>query len=156
MLYFLNLFFDSQTVYRASPCQISWQSVKPLLRYGDSSIFFKMAPSSIFNLWYSCLDNPQRVLDGLYRCAKFGWSLLCSFGDMCFIWECNNLGFTSNEPKSVKIGSTVWPLKVSKIRVTIRKTRNRKHRRAAAKPAACAKPLLLSRLGRGRGREGYI
>ena len=26
------------------------------------------------------------------------------------------------------------------------KTRNRKHRRAAAKPAACAKPLILQRL----------
>jgi len=30
----------------------------------------------------------------------------------------------------------------------ISETRNRKHRRAAAKPAACAKPLMLSTAGR--------
>jgi len=30
-------------------------------------------------------------------------------------------------------------------------TRNRKHRRAAAKPAAFAKPLMLSKVGRQRG-----
>ena len=34
------------------------------------------------------------------------------------------------------------------------RTRNRKHRRAAAKPAACAKPLMLSRVGRKGNREG--
>ena len=33
-------------------------------------------------------------------------------------------------------------------------TRNHKHRRAAAKPAACAKPLMLSTLGRKGKREG--
>ena len=34
-------------------------------------------------------------------------------------------------------------------------TRNRKHRRDAAKPAACAKPLMLSTLGaRERGEGG--
>ena len=37
-------------------------------------------------------------------------------------------------------------------------TRNRKHRRAAAKPAACTKPLMLSTLGstgkRGGGEVG--
>jgi len=34
------------------------------------------------------------------------------------------------------------------------KTRNRKHRRAAAKPAACAKPLMLSKVGSQGGRAG--
>ena len=38
---------------------------------------------------------------------------------------------------------------------TNRQTRNRKHRRAAAKPAACAKPLMLSTLG-SKGREGEV
>jgi len=33
-------------------------------------------------------------------------------------------------------------------------TRNRKHRRAAAKPAACTKPLMLSKVGSHGGREG--
>ena len=33
-------------------------------------------------------------------------------------------------------------------------TRNRKHRRAAAKPAACAKPLMLSTPGSKGKREG--
>ena len=33
------------------------------------------------------------------------------------------------------------------------KTRNRKHRRAAAKPAVCAKPLMLSTLG-SKGKRG--
>ena len=33
------------------------------------------------------------------------------------------------------------------------KTRNRNHRRAAAKPAACAKPLMLSTLG-SKGKMG--
>ena len=32
-------------------------------------------------------------------------------------------------------------------------TRNRKHRRAAAKPAACAKPLMLSTPG-SKGKRG--
>ena len=36
---------------------------------------------------------------------------------------------------------------------TTRKTRNRKHRRAAAKLAACARPLVLSTLGRKGKRE---
>ena len=36
-------------------------------------------------------------------------------------------------------------------------TRNRKHRRAAAKPAACARPLMLSTLGRkGKKGEGEV
>ena len=33
-------------------------------------------------------------------------------------------------------------------------TRNRKHRRVATKPAACAKPLMLSKVGSHGGREG--
>jgi len=33
-------------------------------------------------------------------------------------------------------------------------TRNHKHRRAAAKPAACAKPLILSTLWRKEGEVG--
>ena len=37
------------------------------------------------------------------------------------------------------------------------RTRNRKHRRAAAKPAACAQPLMLSTLGStGKGMEGEV
>ena len=43
-------------------------------------------------------------------------------------------------------------------RQTNRQTSNRKHRRAAAKPAACEKSLMLSTLGsKGkRGREGEV
>ena len=37
---------------------------------------------------------------------------------------------------------------------TNRQTRNHKHRRAAAKPAACAKPLMLSTVGTKRKRKG--
>jgi len=35
-------------------------------------------------------------------------------------------------------------------------TRNRKHRRAAAKPAACAKPLMLSTSGSKGQRGGRV
>jgi len=37
--------------------------------------------------------------------------------------------------------------------MTSQRTRNRKHRQAAAKPAACAKPLMLSTLGSKAKRE---
>jgi len=36
------------------------------------------------------------------------------------------------------------------------KTRNCKRRQAAAKPAACSKPLMLSTLGRKGKREGEV
>jgi len=44
---------------------------------------FKMAAVRhlIFS-WRACLDYPRRVLGGLYRCATFAWSRLCSFEDM--------------------------------------------------------------------------
>jgi len=58
-----------------SPCQILWQSVKWLLRYGDFSIFPRRRPSAILDLWCTCLDHPRRALGGLYC-----WS--CNFEDM--------------------------------------------------------------------------
>ena len=55
----------------ASPCQISC-SVKPLLRYGNFSIFPRWWPSAILNLWCECLNDPRRAFGGLYHCAEFG------------------------------------------------------------------------------------
>jgi len=53
--------------YRASVC-----SVKRLQRYSDLTVFFKWRPSAILDLLDADWDHPRRVLDGLYRCAKFG------------------------------------------------------------------------------------
>jgi len=69
-----------------SPYQILCQSVEPLLRYCDWSIFLsKWQPSAILDLLCACLDHPQRALGGLYRCAKFGWNGCNSF-DIMQVW----------------------------------------------------------------------
>jgi len=56
----------------ASLYQISSKSVKQLQRYGNLTVFSKWRPSAILHLLGVYWDHPQRPLDGLYRCAKFG------------------------------------------------------------------------------------
>ena len=56
----------------ASLYQILSKSVKRLQRYSDLTVFFKWRPSAILDLLGADWDHPRRVLDGLYRCAKFG------------------------------------------------------------------------------------
>jgi len=61
----------------ALPCQIASRPVEALPRYGDLSTFFaKRRPAAIMDLSDAYWDHPRRVglLDGLYRCAKFGWN----------------------------------------------------------------------------------
>ena len=63
--------------------QILSKSVKRLQRYGDLTGFFsKWRPSTILDLMGADWDNPRRPLDGLYRCAKFGWNWCSSFDNM--------------------------------------------------------------------------
>jgi len=73
----------------ASPCHISWRSIKPLLRYGDCSIFPRWRQSAILDLRFACLDHhPRRAFDGLYHCAKFGWNRYSSFDNLQVLIFC--------------------------------------------------------------------
>ena len=55
----------------SSSCQISWRSVKPLLRYRGLLTFQDGdRPPSL--ICHTRLDYPRRVFDSLYRFAKFG------------------------------------------------------------------------------------
>ena len=56
----------------ASLYQISSKSVKRLQRYGVLTVFPKWRQSAILDLLSADWDHPRRLLDGLYRCAKFG------------------------------------------------------------------------------------
>ena len=54
---------------------------------GQTGAFFDFSrgrPSTSLDLFYACLDHPRNVVDGLYRCAKFGWNRYCIFEDMRF------------------------------------------------------------------------
>jgi len=64
----------SQEGQNASSCRISRRSFKPLLRYGDFSIFTRWRVSAILDLWCARSDHPERAFRGLYRCAKFSWN----------------------------------------------------------------------------------
>ena len=66
----------------ASMYQILSKSVKRLQIYSDLTVLSKWRPSAILDLLGADWDNPRRDLDGLYRCAKFGWSRCSSFDDM--------------------------------------------------------------------------
>jgi len=56
----------------ASLYQILSKSVERLQRYSDLTDFFsKWRPSAILDLLGADWDHPRRLLDGLYRCAKF-------------------------------------------------------------------------------------
>jgi len=69
----------------ASPCQILWRSVKPLLRYDDFLYFFpRWRPSAILDLWCAYLDNPRRAFGGLHHCAKFVLNGYSSFDKSSF------------------------------------------------------------------------
>ena len=64
----------------ASLYQILSKSIKRLQRYSDLTGFFsKWRPSTILDLMGADWDHPRRPLDGLYRCAKFGWNWCSSF-----------------------------------------------------------------------------
>ena len=54
-----------------SSCQISWQSVKPLLSYGDLSICSKLRMSTIVTV-ARALNYRRGVVVGLHRFANFG------------------------------------------------------------------------------------
>jgi len=55
------------------------QSVAEILRF---FVFFKMAAVRHLGWFMTYLDNPRRVLGGLYHCAKFGYNRCSSFDDM--------------------------------------------------------------------------
>jgi len=56
----------------ASLYQILSKSVKRLQKYSDFTVFLKWRPSAILDLLGADWDHPRRLLDGFYRCAKFG------------------------------------------------------------------------------------
>jgi len=61
-------------VYRAEMhhCAQFRQAIVELLQ------FFKMTTDAILDLFGIDLENPRRVFDGLYQCAKFGCNRCCS------------------------------------------------------------------------------
>jgi len=61
------------------PCQILSKFVNT---HGDFSVFIRWWPSAILDLFGAYLDQPQRVLRGLYHCAKFGFDRCSSFDNM--------------------------------------------------------------------------
>ena len=56
--------------YGIPPSQILSNSLKLRPRYGDFSIFSKMAAFAILDLWYVCWDHPRRAFGGLYHCQN--------------------------------------------------------------------------------------
>ena len=69
------LWLSVETHQRVNFVKIS-QSVMKIIR------FFKMAQSTIFDLFGAYLDHPQWVLGGLYHSAKFGCDRCSSLYDM--------------------------------------------------------------------------
>ena len=62
-----------------------------MLRYGDLTVFFKMAAVRHLGFVGRVLGHPRRLLGGLYRCAEFGLNrcrtvdnmkvlIFCAFG----------------------------------------------------------------------------
>ena len=62
--------------------QILSKSVKRLQRYSDLTVFLKMAAVRHLGFVGHDWDHPWRVIDGLYRCAKFGWNRCISFDNI--------------------------------------------------------------------------
>ena len=60
-------------------CRIG-QSIAEILWF--FGLFFKMVATTILDLFVAHLDHPQRVLDGLYHCAKFGYDWWSSLDNM--------------------------------------------------------------------------
>ena len=71
----------------ASPYQISWRSVEPLLRCVDYSIFSKWRRSPSW-ICCACFDHTRRAYGGLYHCAKFGWNRCSRFDNMQVLIFC--------------------------------------------------------------------
>ena len=94
----------------ASSCQILRQSVKPLLRYGDFSIFPKKRPSAFLDLWGACLGHPRRAFGGLYHFAKFGLNRYSSFDNTQVLIFCE-LGLKT-PTFSQKVFGGFYPLNV--------------------------------------------
>jgi len=57
------------------------QTVAEIWRF-NGFFFSKWRPSAILDLLGAYWDHPRRPLDGLYRCAKFGWNWCSSFDNM--------------------------------------------------------------------------
>jgi len=51
-------------------------------RYGDLTVFLKMAASAILDMSGVDWGHPRRLLGGLYRCAKFGLNRWGTFDNM--------------------------------------------------------------------------
>jgi len=58
--------------------------------------FPKWRPSAILDLPHAYWDHPQRVLSGLYCCAKSGWNQCSSFDNILCIWLENACSHTQN------------------------------------------------------------
>ena len=56
------------------------QTVEEIWRF--NGFFSKWRPSAILDLLGADWDHPRRPVDGLYRCAKFGWNRCSSFDNM--------------------------------------------------------------------------
>jgi len=55
--------------------------------YGDLSIFANWRPSAIVDSPDTdCMDQLQKILGGLYRCAKFGCNRCSSFNNVKFFF----------------------------------------------------------------------
>ena len=50
--------------------------------------FLKMADVRHLGFVGRVLDHPRRLLDGLYRCAKFGWNRFSTFDNMKVLIFC--------------------------------------------------------------------
>jgi len=72
----------------ASVCQILSKSVKRLRRYGDLTVFFKMAASAILDMSGAYWEHPRGLLGGLYRFAKFGLNRCSTFDNMKVLIFC--------------------------------------------------------------------
>jgi len=59
-----------------------------LQRYGDLTVFFKMAASAILDMSGVYWDHPRRLLRGLYRCAKFGLNRCSTFDNIKVLIFC--------------------------------------------------------------------
>ena len=112
----------------ASSCQISPKSAKRLQRYGDLTVFSKWRPSAIFDLLGADWDHQRRLLDGVYRYAKFGWNRCSNFDNMKLpifwpfglkrLFTCPKLGFSGDF--TPKMGNNVNKTPKSHILARIR------------------------------------
>jgi len=105
----------------ASARQNSSKSVKRLQRYGDLTVFFKMAASAILDTSGVHWDHPRRLLGGLYRSAKFGLNRGSTFDNIKVLIFCVfGLKTSIHAPKIVFWGD-LTPLVGNNINVTTKR-----------------------------------